>query len=81
MGTNKERIEHLESELHSVQEGLHRMEMGMNDKLHHLEEVLNRLSNTLLTDQVNVNHDNHQHEGNHGGRQIISSKTAKLDFP
>lgn len=81
MGTNKERIEHLESELNSVQEGLQRMEMGMNDKLHHLEETLNRLSNALLTDQMNANHGNHQHEGNHGGRQIVSSKTAKLDFP
>ena len=43
MGTNKERIEHLESGLGIGQDGLQRMELGVNDKLQHLEETLHRL--------------------------------------
>jgi len=50
MGTNKERIEQLEAGLGEVQNGLHRMELGMIDKLHHLEGTLNRLSDVLLAD-------------------------------
>ena len=64
------------------------MELGMTNKLHHLEETLNWLSNMLITNQRNPNHDNHHREGNNhhkegnnGGQQIISSKTIKLDFP
>ncbi|RVW69832.1 putative mitochondrial protein [Vitis vinifera] len=51
MGTNKERIEHLEAGLGEVQEGLHRMELGMADRLRHVEETLNRLSDVLLANQ------------------------------
>ena len=54
MGTNKERIEHLESELGVVQEGLLRM-----------EETLNRLSTVLIPNHETTNHDNHP--GNDGG--------------
>jgi hypothetical protein len=50
MGTNKERIEQLEAGLGEVQNGLHQMEFGMTDKLHHLEGTLNRLSDVLLAD-------------------------------
>ena len=39
--TNKERIEQLE-------DGLHRMELGMADRLRHLEETLNHLFDVLL---------------------------------
>ena len=74
MGTSKERIEQLEIGLGAIQDGLQQMEIGMNDKLHHMEEVLNQLASTLLADQETLNHSNHQHEGNNGGRQIISSK-------
>ncbi|KAL6334474.1 hypothetical protein AAG906_016015 [Vitis piasezkii] len=51
MGTNKERIEHLEAGLGEVQEGLHRRELGMADRLRHVEETLNRLSDVLLANQ------------------------------
>ena len=81
MGTNKERIEHLESLLGMVQDGLQRMELGMNDKLQHFEETLNRLSNMLSTNQENPNRNNYHREGNDEGRQIISFKIAKPDFP
>jgi hypothetical protein len=65
MGTNKERIEHLESELGVVQEGLLRM-----------EETLNRLSIVLIVNQETPNRGNHQ--GNDGGWLIVSAKMAKL---
>jgi len=61
--------------------GLQRMELGMNDKLQHLEETLNLLSKMLSANQKNPNRDNYHKEGSNGGRQIISSKTEKLDFP
>ncbi|RVW13614.1 hypothetical protein CK203_088828 [Vitis vinifera] len=48
MGTNNEQIEHLETGLGVVQEELQRMELGMIDKLHHLEEALNRLRTCCL---------------------------------
>jgi hypothetical protein len=81
MRINKERIEHLKSGLGVVQEGLQRMEFDMNNKLHHLEEALNRLSNMLLSNLESSNHDNHHLEKQDGGWRIISSKSAKLEFP
>ncbi|XP_035545952.1 uncharacterized protein LOC118348436 [Juglans regia] len=66
MGTNKERIEQLEVGLGGVQDGLHRMELGMTDRLRQMEETLNRLSNVLLANQEVPNH--HQ-EGHDGGRE------------
>lgn len=53
----------------------------MNDKLQHLKETLNWLSNMLSTNQKNPNRDNYHKEGNNEGRQIISFKIAKPDFP
>ena len=70
MGTNKEGIEHLELGLGTVLESL----QGT-------EEALHRISSVLITNQENPNHDNSHQEGNDGGRQIISSKLAKLEFP
>ena len=81
MGTNKERIEQLEAGLGGVQEGLHRIELGMADLLRHVEETLNSLSDVLLAIQENPTHGNHYREGNEGGRLVISSKTTKLEFP
>ena len=66
MGTNKERIEHLEIGLGVVQEELQRMELGMIDKLHHLEEALNRLSNVLLANLESLN-------------QAITTKKTKME--
>lgn len=50
METNKERIEHLEVGLGEIQDELHRMELGMADRLWHVEETLNRIFNVLLVD-------------------------------
>ncbi|RVW63788.1 Transposon Tf2-2 polyprotein [Vitis vinifera] len=57
------------------------MELGMIDKLHHLEEALNRLSNVLLANPESSNQGNSHRENQNGGRQIVSSKSAKLEFP
>jgi hypothetical protein len=81
MGTNKERIEQWAARLGEVQNGLHQMELGMTDKLQHLEETLNRLSDVLLADQESPNQGNPHREGHNEGRLIVSSKTAKLEFP
>ncbi|KAA8542122.1 hypothetical protein F0562_023274 [Nyssa sinensis] len=81
MGTNKERIERLETGLGGVQDGLQKMELGMADKFHHLETTLNRFSDILLSNQESSSHNYQSHEGNNGGRQVVSSKTAKLEFP
>ncbi|KAA8525532.1 hypothetical protein F0562_007387 [Nyssa sinensis] len=81
MGTNKERIEQLKTGLGEVQEGLHRMELGMADRLHHLEETLYRFSDVLLPNQESSSHGNHYREGNNEGWQVVSSKTTKLEFP
>ncbi|KAL6322878.1 hypothetical protein AAG906_020921 [Vitis piasezkii] len=59
MGTNKERIEHLETGL-----GL-----GMIDKLHHPKKL-----------SIDFERNYHR-ENQNGGRQIVSSKSAKLEFP
>jgi len=74
MGTNKERIEQLE-------DGLHQMELGMADRLQHLEDTLNRFSDVLLANQEPPNQGNQQREGQEGGWLIVSSKTARLEFP
>jgi hypothetical protein len=60
MGTNKERIEQLE-------DGLHQMELGMADRLQHLEDMLNRFSDVLLANQEPPNQGNQQREGQEGG--------------
>ena len=75
MGTNKERIEQLE-------DGLHRMELGMADRLRQAEENLNRLSDVLLANPENpILGSITNREGNGGGRLVVSLKTAKLEFP
>ena len=51
MGTNKECVEQLE-------DGLHRMELSMANRLQHLEETLNCLYDVLLANQEPSNHGN-----------------------
>jgi hypothetical protein len=93
MATNKERIENLEAELGGLQDSVSRMELGLNDKLHHMEEVINKLSVALLSTKdpssSNTNdrsgHSRHNKEefkeSAERGRQMFSSKLTKLEFP
>lgn len=49
MSTNKERIELLETGLSAMQDGLLHLEHGVLDKFQHLENILNRFSDILLS--------------------------------
>ncbi|KAH9658745.1 hypothetical protein KPL70_023603 [Citrus sinensis] len=60
MATNKERTELLEAGLGSLQDGMNRMELGINDRLHHLEETLNKLTETIMASKgaaIQIAHD------------------------
>ena len=57
------------------------MELGMANRLRHVEETLNHLFDVLLIDQEPPNHGVQYHEGHNGGRLVVSSKTAKMEFP
>ncbi|RVW63028.1 Retrovirus-related Pol polyprotein from transposon 17.6 [Vitis vinifera] len=93
MATNKERIEQLEAGLGGLQDGMSRMELGLTDKLHQMEETIHRLSEALLSNKegsssntndrngrVRNNRDNSK-EQMEGGQQMFLSKLAKLEFP
>ncbi|KAL9426702.1 hypothetical protein AB3S75_033479 [Citrus x aurantiifolia] len=47
MATNKERIERMETELGDMQDKMQRMELGINDKLVHIEETLSKLAESF----------------------------------
>jgi len=87
MASNKERIEALEAGLGGVQDGMQQLELGVTDKLHHLEETINKLSEAFLsTREVSSNNQREgsfhsTREGNNNNRQIFSSTMAKLAFP
>ena len=54
----------------------------MADRLCQVEENLNRLSDVLLANPENpILGSITNREGNGGGRLVVSSKTAKLEFP
>lgn len=89
MATNKERIEGLESQLSGIQDVVQRMELGMNNKLHQIENTINRLSDALLHSRESSNQHSSKrgdhsrisrtkHEGSH---VVLSSKMAKFEFP
>ena len=89
MAYNKERIEALEVGLGGVQDGMQRLELSVTDKLHHLEETINKLSRALLsTKEPSRNNNNNwreesscsYHEKNDDDKQVFSSKMAKLEF-
>lgn len=89
MTSNKERIEHLEVGLGSLQDNLSRMELGLADRLHRMEDTLHKLSQTFLsTNEASNSNSNERHrrqsprdEPETGERPIFTAKTAKLDFP
>ena len=48
MASNKERIENLEVELGRLQDTFSRMEMGVNEKLLHMEDAISKISEALF---------------------------------
>ncbi|KAL9435272.1 hypothetical protein AB3S75_021528 [Citrus x aurantiifolia] len=87
MATNKERIEILEAGLSGLQNGMQQMEISVNDKLHRLEETINRMSEALFSNKEGSSHNVNNHASHSykeevdGSRMIFSSKMAKLEFP
>ena len=49
MTTNKERIEQMEVELGEIQDKMQRIEVGINNKLAHIEETLSKLVESFNT--------------------------------
>ncbi|KAH9783665.1 hypothetical protein KPL71_009410 [Citrus sinensis] len=86
MPTNKERIERVEAEIGSMQDSMKWMELGINDKLHHLEGVISKLADSIGTSKGAGGQ--HEHAGssrpsreeNERGRQPFPSRAAKLEF-
>ena len=62
MTTDKECIENLKVGLGGLQDGVHRMEMGMADKLSQLEATINRMSEVLLSTKTGANYDVHEQD-------------------
>lgn len=90
MTTNKERIENLETGLGQLQDVVGRMETGVTSKLQHLEDMMTKLSETVLSSREggssNFREKSVQQGGNRaesatGGKPMFSSKLAKLEFP
>ena len=87
MTTNKERIERIETELGEMQDKMQRMELGVNDKLAHIEETLSKLAESFHTskDAPSINHNiatsRPNREDKDGRRQQFQSRVAKLEFP
>ena len=87
MTTNKERIEQMEVELGEIQDKMQRIEVGINNKLAHIEETLSKLVESFNTSKDAPSTNNNiatsrpNREKNNGGRQQFQSKVAKLDFP
>jgi len=59
MASNKERIRALEVGLGGVQDGMQQLELGVTNKLHHLEETINELLETFLSTKEVSSNNNH----------------------
>ena len=94
--TNRERIDRIESELEEMQDKIQRMELGINDKLAHIEATLSKLVDSINTSKcspsINIqvdlpSIDNNTtssrlgQENSEGGRQHFQSQVTKLKFP
>ncbi|KAH9717133.1 hypothetical protein KPL71_021710 [Citrus sinensis] len=87
MSTNKERIERVEVEIGSLQDGMKRMELGLTDRLHRLEETMSKLVDSLSTSKGTPSHNNSDHTGpsqpsrgdSEGSRHQLASRLTKLE--
>lgn len=90
---NKEMIEQLEASVGGLKDNSSRMELGVADKLHQMEDTLKRLTDTLLTNYEGSSSNTPTRPGltwplrddgtkrHDGGHQPFVSKLAKLEFP
>jgi len=91
MTTNKERIENLEAGLGGLQDNLSRTELGIADKLNRMEDIVQKLSEAMLSNNEASNSNSNDRNGRfranreetrehyEGGRPMFSSRLAKLD--
>ena len=49
MSTNKECIKRVEAEIGGLQNKMNQMELGLTDKLHHLEEAFSKFAYSIST--------------------------------
>jgi hypothetical protein len=63
MTTNKERIELLEAGLGGVQDGMQRMEDSMINRLHNLEETINKLLEAMIASKTSSSYHNNNRDG------------------
>ena len=78
MATIKERIEQLEARLGALQDGMTWMELSLTNRLHQIEETINKLSKVLLfNNNGSIDYNETQ---NDRGRQIFPSKLVELEF-
>ncbi|KAK6935960.1 Glycoside hydrolase family 18, catalytic domain [Dillenia turbinata] len=61
MSTNKEAIENLDARLGELQQGMSRLVLGFVNKLHHMEETLARLFETLLSNKEGSSNNTNDH--------------------
>ncbi|GJX34170.1 retrovirus-related pol polyprotein from transposon 17.6 [Tanacetum coccineum] len=74
MASNKDRIENLEAALGQLQDGIAEMKIGFADKFQHLEDIVTKLSDTVLSGKGGDNY-------KQAGRLMFYSKLTKLEFP
>jgi hypothetical protein len=79
--------------LGGLQDGMSRLELNIVDRIHQMESNINKLTEALLSNKEgsssNTNDRNRRTRHNreefiekiNGGRQMFSSKLAKLEFP
>jgi hypothetical protein len=63
MATNKERIELLETGLGGVQDGMQRLEDYMINRLHSLEETINKLSEVMIASKASSSYHINDRDG------------------
>lgn len=86
---NKERIERVEAELGSLQDGVKCIELGLNDKLHRLEEKISKLANSISASKGTPSHNIYDQARssqpncgeNEGSHQQFESRATKLECP
>ena len=63
MATNKERIKKLEAGLGGLQDGMSRMELGIAEKLQHMEDTILKLSEALFSTKEESNSNTNDRNG------------------
>ncbi|GJX51201.1 hypothetical protein Tco_0278046 [Tanacetum coccineum] len=73
MASNKDRIENLEVAFRQLQDGIAKMKIGFADKFQHLEDIITKLFDAVLSRKGSDNY-------KQAGRLMFYSKLTKLEF-